>query len=89
MFLLYASNYCFPTSDENFLALFEFRRFFWNWGGGGGQPLPKFQTPRGFVSLFEKIYEGEPIITVISNIGEMHKFLMRLLSICIKVRTYA
>jgi hypothetical protein len=34
----------------------------------GEVPLPKLQTSRGFVALFEKIYEGEPIITVISNI---------------------
>ncbi len=32
--------------------------------------MPKLQTFRGFVALFEKIYDGEPIITVISNIGE-------------------
>jgi hypothetical protein len=25
---------------------------------------------RGFVALFEKIYHGEPIFTVISNIGK-------------------
>jgi hypothetical protein len=33
-------------------------------------PLPKLQTSRRFVASFEKIYDGEPIITVISNIGE-------------------
>jgi hypothetical protein len=35
LFLLFANNNCFPTSEENFLALFEFRRFFGSWGGGG------------------------------------------------------
>ncbi len=30
LFLLFANNNCFPTSDEKLLALFEFRRFFFN-----------------------------------------------------------
>ncbi len=36
----------------------------------GEVPLPKLQTSCGFVALFEKIYDREPIITVISTIGE-------------------
>jgi hypothetical protein len=107
LFLLFADNNWFPTSDKKLLALFESRRFFWTQGGGaalasgvlyfkkvgrflklhhrslqwsksnysdapnvGEVPLPKLQTSRGFVALFEKIYDGEPIITVVSNIGE-------------------
>jgi hypothetical protein len=35
MFLLFATNNCFPTSDEKLLALFEFSRFFGTKGGGG------------------------------------------------------
>jgi hypothetical protein len=34
LFLLFANNNCFPTSEEKLLALFEFRRFFGSWGGG-------------------------------------------------------
>ncbi len=33
-------------------------------------PLSKLQTSRGFVALFDEIYDGEPIKTVFSNIGE-------------------
>jgi hypothetical protein len=33
-------------------------------------PLPKHQTSRGFFALFGKIYDGKPILAVISNIGE-------------------
>jgi hypothetical protein len=33
----------------------------------GEVPLPKFQTLRGFITLFEQIYFEEPIF---SNIGE-------------------
>jgi hypothetical protein len=36
----------------------------------GEEPLPKHQTSRGVFALFEKIYDGELILTVISNIGE-------------------
>jgi hypothetical protein len=32
--------------------------------------LPMLQTSLGIVALFEKIYDGEPILTVLSNIGE-------------------
>jgi hypothetical protein len=32
--------------------------------------LPTLQISEGFIALFEKIYEKEPIFTVISNIGE-------------------
>jgi hypothetical protein len=32
--------------------------------------LPTLQISVGIIALFEKIYEGEPIFTVISNIGE-------------------
>jgi hypothetical protein len=32
--------------------------------------LPTFQISLGIVVLFEKIYDGEPILTVISNIRE-------------------
>ncbi len=32
--------------------------------------LPKLQISLGIVALFEKIYDGEPILTVFSNIGE-------------------
>jgi hypothetical protein len=31
--------------------------------------LPSFQISLGNVALFEKIYDGEPILTVFSNIG--------------------
>jgi hypothetical protein len=36
----------------------------------GKVPLPKLQTSHRFVALFEMIYYGSPIFTVISNIGE-------------------
>jgi hypothetical protein len=40
LFLLFANNNCFPTSEEKLLAfLFEFRRFFGNWGGWGNTRL--------------------------------------------------
>ncbi len=39
LFLLFATNNCFPTSDEKLLALFEFCWFFWNQRGGGQQSL--------------------------------------------------
>jgi hypothetical protein len=32
--------------------------------------LPTLQIPLGIIALFEKIYDREPILTVISNIGE-------------------
>ena len=32
--------------------------------------LPTLQISQGIVALFEKIYDGEPILTVFSNIGE-------------------
>jgi hypothetical protein len=32
--------------------------------------LPTLQISLGIVALFEKIYGGEPILTVFSNIGE-------------------
>jgi hypothetical protein len=32
--------------------------------------LPTFQISLGIVALFEQIYDGEPIVTVFSNIGE-------------------
>jgi hypothetical protein len=48
----------------------------------GEVPLPKHQTSRGFSPLFERIYDGELILTVFSNIGEVYntvvsiKFMM-------------
>ena len=32
--------------------------------------LPTLQISVGIFALFEKIYDGEPIVTVVSNIGE-------------------
>jgi hypothetical protein len=32
--------------------------------------LPTLQILQGTVALFEKIYDGSPILTVFSNIGE-------------------
>jgi hypothetical protein len=32
--------------------------------------LPTLQISVGFIALFEKIYYGEPIFTVISNNGD-------------------
>jgi hypothetical protein len=32
--------------------------------------LPTLQISVGVIALFEKIYDGEPILTVFSNIGE-------------------
>jgi hypothetical protein len=32
--------------------------------------LPTLQKSVGIFPLFEKIYDGEPIVTVVSNIGE-------------------
>jgi hypothetical protein len=32
--------------------------------------LPTLQISLGIVALFEQIYDGEPILTVFSNIGE-------------------
>jgi hypothetical protein len=32
--------------------------------------FPTFQISQGIVALFEKIYDGEPILTVFSNIRE-------------------
>jgi hypothetical protein len=32
--------------------------------------LPTLQTSQGIVASFEKIYDGEPILTVVSIIGE-------------------
>ncbi len=32
--------------------------------------LPKLQISLEIIALFEKIYDGGPIITVVSNIGE-------------------
>jgi hypothetical protein len=32
--------------------------------------LPTLQISVGILALFEKIYDGEPIVTVVSNIGE-------------------
>jgi hypothetical protein len=33
-------------------------------------PLPKHQMSGGFFAFFEKIYHGQPNLTVFSNIGE-------------------
>jgi hypothetical protein len=33
-------------------------------------PLPTLQISMGIVAIFEKIYDGEPIFTIFSNIGE-------------------
>ncbi len=32
--------------------------------------LPTFQISLGIVALFEKIYDGQPIFTIFSNIGK-------------------
>ncbi len=32
--------------------------------------LPTLQISLGIVAFFEKIYDGEPILTIFSNIGE-------------------
>jgi hypothetical protein len=32
--------------------------------------LPTLQISVGIFALFENIYDGEPIVTVVSNIGE-------------------
>jgi hypothetical protein len=32
--------------------------------------LPRLQIPLGIVALFEKIYDGGPILTTFSNIGK-------------------
>jgi hypothetical protein len=34
--------------------------------------LPTLQISLGIVALFEKIYDSEPIFTVVSNIGRMY-----------------
>jgi hypothetical protein len=39
--------------------------------------FPKFQISQGIVALFEKIYDGEPILTVFSNIGEDVQYRVR------------
>ncbi len=36
--------------------------------------LPTLQISLGIVALFEKIYDGEPILTVFSNIVQHHCF---------------
>ena len=36
--------------------------------------LPTFQISVGIIALFEKIYDREPILTVISSIGEEVQF---------------
>jgi hypothetical protein len=36
--------------------------------------LPTLQISLGIIALFEKIYDGQPILTVISNIGENVQF---------------
>ena len=36
--------------------------------------LPTLQISLGIIALFERIYDGEPIVTVISNIGEYVKY---------------
>jgi hypothetical protein len=36
----------------------------------GEVPLSRVQTSRGFIALFEKISDGEPVLTVLSVIGE-------------------
>jgi hypothetical protein len=36
--------------------------------------LPTLQLSVGLIALFEKIYDGEPIFTVISNIEEDVKY---------------
>jgi hypothetical protein len=37
--------------------------------------LPTIQISLGIVALFEKIYDGEPILTVVSNIGKDVQYL--------------
>ncbi len=32
--------------------------------------LPTLQTSHGLLALFEKIYDGGPILTIFSNIGD-------------------
>jgi hypothetical protein len=34
--------------------------------------LPTLQISLGIIALFENIYDGKPILTVISNIGRMY-----------------
>ncbi len=34
--------------------------------------LPTLQISEGIIALFEKIYDGEPILTVFANIGSMY-----------------
>jgi hypothetical protein len=34
--------------------------------------LPTLQILLGIIALFEKIYDGEPLLTVISNIGRKY-----------------
>ncbi len=35
--------------------------------------LPTLQIALGIVGLFEKIYNGKPILTVVSNIGDVYR----------------
>jgi hypothetical protein len=42
----------------------------------GEVTLPKHQTSHVFSALFEKIYDGQPILTVFSNIGEDVQYLL-------------
>ncbi len=37
--------------------------------------LPTLQISKGIIALFEKIYDGKPILTIFSNIGEDVQYL--------------
>jgi hypothetical protein len=47
--------------------------------------LPTLQISLGIVALFEKIYDGEPIIIVFSNIGEDYNTVVAMKGIMCKL----
>jgi hypothetical protein len=44
--------------------------------------LATVQISQGIVTLFEKIYDGEPILTVFSNIGEEARYNTDVSAMC-------
>ncbi len=72
LFLFFENNNCFQTTLQCRRLMKKSGKFAFHvvYSNVAIDSLPTLQIPLGIVALFEKIYDGEPILTIFSNIGE-------------------
>ncbi len=72
LILSFENNNCFPITVQRRRIMKKSRKLSCHVANSNitVDSLPTLQISVGFIALFEKIYDGEPILTVISNIGE-------------------